>query len=219
MLLILIVLLLAVLIFGLYFFFRLVKWILKKKTRIKLTSVLVGVIILATLVNHLFFKNMKFIQSKVYPDLYIVKYPIKDKDSIHRTIKKMVLEKVNSEFLNNNGAYVFSNKRAETLQFRLRFYEYYTGTFFLIPFGDAGTTHFIENEEDPGGFSSEEISNYNKYRIAEFNIKSCKNDTINFVGTIDFYRGRDVIKTDTIINQCQIIYKDEEPSEAATDLN
>lgn len=213
MIILLLFILVIILILGLYALYRLVIWIHKKKIRIKLASGLVGVIVLTILINHLFFKNMEFTQSEVYPNLYLVKYPIKYKDSIHKVIEKIVLEKVNTEFLDNNGANEFSKKLPE-VSYHIRFYEYYTGTPFFVPFGEAGTVHFIENEEDPGGFSSEELSHYNEYRIAEFNLEYCKNDTLNFVGRLSYYQGLDVIKTDTIINQC-VINKEEESSEDA----
>lgn len=197
MLILIFLLLLIILIICLDQLFRLIKWILKKEIRIKWASGLVGVIALAVLVNHLFFKNMEFIQSKVYPDLHLVKYPIKDKDSLHKIIEKMVLQKVSNHYETSS-----KNTRA-IVPYRIRFYKYYSGTPFFIPFGEAGTTHFIENKEDPGGFSSEEISHYNTYHIAEFNLKYCRNDSLNYVGTINYYQDWDIIKTDIIINHCK----------------
>jgi hypothetical protein len=37
-------------------------------------------------IHHLFFKNMHFIQSDVYPDLYLVKYPVQDQAILHQVI-------------------------------------------------------------------------------------------------------------------------------------
>jgi len=203
-------LLIIVLIIGLYQLFRFIKWIVKKEIRVKWALGLAGVIMLSILVNHLFFKNMKFIQSRVYPDLYLVKYPIKDKDSLHKTIEKLVLEKVNSAFLDDKGVHKFSRKQIGESPYSIRFYEYYTGTPFFVPFGEAGTTHFIEHKEDPGGFSSEIISHYNAYRIAEFNLKYCTNDSLNYVGTINYYQGWDRIKSHIIINQCRKTVRQEQ---------
>jgi hypothetical protein len=73
----------------------------------------------------------------------------------------------------------------------------------FIPFNDAGTYYFIEHEEDPGGFSVEVLDMYTNYHIAKFNLKFCKNDTINYFGTIDYYKGWKIIKTDTLINLCK----------------
>lgn len=211
MLILLLLILLIFLIIGLYQLFRLTKWVFKKKTRIKWATGLVGVMVLVTLINHLFFKKMEFIQSKVYPNLYLIKYPVKDKDSLHSFIKKMLLEKVKNINDLSEGSII-------ELQYGLDFYEYYTGTPFFVPFGEAGTTHFIDNEEDPGGFSSELLRHYDAYRIAEFNLKFCKNDSLNYVGIINYYQEWDIIKTDTIINQCTII-KEEEPSEFAESVS
>ncbi len=196
MLILILILLLIILIICLYQLFKLIKWTIKKKKRMKWASGLVGVIALAVLVNHLFFKKMEFIQSKVYPDLYLIKYPIKDKDSLHKIIAKMVFHKVSNHFKTP------SKNTTAIVPYRIRFYEYYSGTPFFVPFGEAGTTHFIENKEDPGGFSSEYISDYNRFHIAEFNLKYCRNDSLNYIGTINYYQNWDIIKTDIIINQC-----------------
>ena len=202
MLLLILLLLLSMLIIGLYFLFRLIKWILKKKVRSIWALVLLTLVALSWLIKFAFFTKMEFKYFKVNPDLKLFKNPIKNKDSIHSAIKRMVLEKVNNEFLTENITLEFLQNRG--VPYRLRFYEYYTGTPIFVPFGEAGTTHFIEHEEDPGGFSSEEISNYNAYRIAEFYLKYCDADSLNFVGTIDYYQNWEIIKTDTILNQCKI---------------
>ena len=162
---------------------------------------------------------MKFIQSKVYPDFQLVKYPIKDRDSLHKIIEKMVLKKVNSEFFNNNEKYDFSKNSTTAVPYSIRFYEYYTGTPFFVPFGEAGTTHFIENKEDPGGFTSEEICHYNTYRIAEFNLKYCPNDSLNYIGTINYYQGLDIIEKDIILNQCRQPKIEEEVYEEAESVS
>lgn len=186
-----------ILILCLYQLFRLIKWTIKKKKRMKWISCLVGVIVLVILVNHLFFKNMKFIESKVYPGLYLVKYPIKDKDSLHAIIEKMVLQKVRNHIKT-------SSKNTTLIEpYSFSFYEYYAGTPFFILFGEAGTKHFIEHKEDPGGFSSEYISDYNRFHIAEFNLKYCKNDSLNYVGTINYYQNWDLVNTVTVFNQCK----------------
>ncbi len=196
-------LLLVILIFGLYYLFRLGRWTFKKKTRVTWALAVIVAVSFAYLIDLMVFTKMELIQSKVYPDLYLVKNPVTNKDSINSVINKLVLEKVNSEYLNHNGA--LENSKNRKLPYRLRFYQYYTGTSLLVPFGEAGTTHFIENKENPGGFNSEEITHYSKYRIAEFNLNFCKDDSLNYLGTISYYQDRKIIKTDTIINQCQTI--------------
>ena len=204
MLLILLLILLLLLIVGLYFLYRLIKWVLKEKIRIRWALTIIVVVALTSIIKIAFFTKMEFIQSKVYPNLYLVKNPIKDKDYIHRIIKKRVLQKVNAKLLDDNGTNEFSRKLREEPPYGISFYEYDTGTFFLIPFGDAGTVHFIKNKEDPGGFSSEELYNYDQFRIAEFKVAYCKSDSLHHTGILLYYQGRDVIKTDTLFNQCII---------------
>ncbi len=221
MLLVLLLFLLIILILGLYFLFRLTRWILKKKIRIKWAFTVILVVALTGVIKVVFFTKMEFIQSKVYPNLYLVKNAIKDKDSIHRIIKIRVLEEVKTKFHDDNGANEFSRKLMEEPPFGISFYEYDTGTFFLIPFGDAGTVHFIENKEDSEGFSSEELSHYNQFRMAEFKVAYCNSDSLHYMGILKYYQIRDVIKTDTLFNQC-IIKKEEtyfEDAESAFDLN
>ncbi|WP_136666930.1 hypothetical protein [Flavobacterium sp. H122] len=151
---------------------------------------------------------MEFIQSKVYPDLYLVKNPIYNRDSLHEAIKKMVIQKVNNEFTGNENKYKSkyeyssSSPSGTDLYYCLSFYEYSKG-WGTNPFGEAGTQHFIDHEEDPGGFSSELLEHYYEYRIAEFDIRFCENDTINCLGILRYFQNDEEIKTDTIINQCK----------------
>ena len=217
MLFVILLFLLILLLIGVYLLFRAIKWTLKKKIRIKWALVIILVVAVTNLIKVVFFTKMEFIRSNVYPNLYLIKNPVNNRDSIHKAIEEMVLKKVNTELLDKLEANEFSENLMNTSSYRFRFYEYYTGTFFLIPFGEAGTKHFIENEEDPEGFSSEELSHYNQYRIAEFNVGYCKNDTLHYVGRLNYYQGWDVIKTDTLFNQC-IINKEETPLEDAESI-
>ena len=200
---VLILILLFFLILFLFLLFRFGKWILGNKTRIKWAVFLVALFALSMLIDIVFFTKMEFIQSKVYPDLYIIKNPIDNKDSLHNDIKKMVLEKFNSQVVNQISKYkrIIPNDSIVVLQYTIDFYEYNKGSIF-IPFNDAGTYYFIENKEDPGGFSVEVLDMYPQYHMAQFNLKFCKNDTVNYFGTIDYYKNWDIIKTDTIINLC-----------------
>jgi hypothetical protein len=155
-----------------------------------------GVIILGILINTLFFKKMEFIQSKVYPHLYLIKNPISDNDSLNSIIKNMVVQKMDSQLL------AHKEKSITELNFNINFYKYYKG-WGSNPFGEAGTAHFIENREDPGGFSSELLEYYQEYQIASFSLSHCKNDTLSYYGNLKYYNDGNVIKTDTIINSCQ----------------
>ncbi len=162
----------------LYVLFRLIKWIFKEKARINWTLALLGIIILTKIIILAFFTKMEFIQSKVYPDLYLIKNPISDRDSRNKIIQEMVIQKVNTESISS-----------------MRFYEYYKG-WGSNPFGEAGTAHFIEYKEDPGGFSSELLEYYERYRIAKFDMNFSENNTF---GIISYYQNGNEIKTDTII--------------------
>jgi hypothetical protein len=201
---ILILFLLTILFLFLYLIFKILKWLLKEQIRIKWALSLIVILVVFNLVNILFFTKIEFIPSKAIPNLYIIKNPIKNKDSLHSLIKKMVLEKVNSQAVNQIDKYkkVNPNDSSVTLRYTIDFYEYYKGSVF-IPFGDAGTHYFIENEEDPGGFSVEVLDMYPKYHIAQFNLKFCKNDTIHYYGTLDYYKEWEIVKTDTLINLCK----------------
>ena len=189
-----------------YAIFKLIKWVLKDKIRTKRTLILFSLMAVFYIINLLFFIKMEFIQSKAIPNLYLIKNPIENKDSLHKAIEKIILEKVNQEFIKNKDKYkhkvASSNDSISEFKYSIDFYQYYKGSVF-IPFGDAGTYYFIENEEDPGGFSVEVLDMYPKYHIAQFNLKFCKNDTVNYFGTIDYYKEWDVIKTDTLINLCK----------------
>jgi len=64
--------------FALFFYvlYILIKWISKKKKRIQWTFGIIGILILINIIDSIFFTKMEFIQSKVYPHLYIVKNQI-----------------------------------------------------------------------------------------------------------------------------------------------
>ena len=83
--LILILLIILILLFALLFgIFKLVKWTLKEKVRIKWASSILVVLLLSFVIDKLFFTKMEFIQSKVYSNLYIVENPIKDKEALKK---------------------------------------------------------------------------------------------------------------------------------------
>lgn len=51
----------------------------------------------------------------------------------------------------------------------------------------SDTKYFLKNREDPGGFSSEELSNYPQDEIAMFIITKCGKDTAKLVGELIYY--------------------------------
>ena len=180
----------------LYLLFRLIKWIVRSKTRRIWALSFIGAYILGILINTLFFKKMEFIQSKVYPDLYLIKNPISDNNLLDSIIKNMVIQKMDSQLAANK------KQSGSALNFGMDFYKYYNG-WGINPFGEAGTTHFIENEEDPGGFSSELLGYYQDYLIASFSVRTCKNDSLRYNGYLDYFKDGTIIKKDTIINLFQ----------------
>lgn len=201
-LLVLFVLFFAVLIFIIF-------WIFKNPKRTKIALIIGGSISFLLLVYNIFFvdHSMKFIQSKVYSGLYLAKNEINDRDSLNKLIKQMAIKRMNSEFIGNEEKYKSKYQHTPDspsrtdLHYSLDFYTYYEG-WGTNPFGEAGTAHFIENKEDPGGFSSEELSHYSKYKIAELYITFCEEDTVNYIGVLEYYRNDQITKTDTIINKC-----------------
>lgn len=184
-------------------------WLLKNPLRRKYSFTVLGIALLFLLVYNVFFvdHHLKFVQSKVYPNLYLVDNEISDRDSLNKIIKKMAIIKMNAEFIGNENKFKshykatdVSDSRTE-MDYHIDFYTYFEG-WGTDPFGQAGTAHFIENEEDPGGFSSEELSHYNEYKIADLSIRFCENDTVNYYGVLRYYQhGMETI-SDTIINKC-----------------
>ncbi|MDR6969626.1 hypothetical protein J2X31_003659 [Flavobacterium arsenatis] len=204
-LIILILFLLIILFVILFSCYKIIVWISKTKTRTYWALSLLGILIFAKIIDYAFFTNMEFIQSKVYPHLYLVKNEINDRDSLNSIIKKMAIEKMNKEFIGNEDKFKYKYEYTEgsrtDLQYSLSFYTYFEG-WGTNPFGQAGTAHFIDNEEDPGGFSSEELSHYREYQIAELYITFCENDTLNYIATITYYQNEYDMKKDTLINKC-----------------
>ncbi|MFB9077982.1 hypothetical protein ACFFLS_04850 [Flavobacterium procerum] len=114
---------------------------------------------------------------------------------------------MNSEFIGKEEKfkskyqYTSDSPSRTDLYYSLDFYTYFVG-WGTNPFGEAGTAHFIENKEDPGGFSSEELDHYREYKIADFYVRFCENDTVNYIGILTYYKNDEITKTDTIINNC-----------------
>ena len=114
-----------------YLLFRIFKWILAKRVRIIGVFLLLVCLAAGVTINKLFFVKMKFIQSQVYPDLYLIKNPDKDKDIVRQAIKEFILQQKHSQLVPENGA---SKK--------IQFYEYTTGDW-----GENGTAYFLEHKE------------------------------------------------------------------------
>ncbi|MDR3025150.1 hypothetical protein [Chryseobacterium sp.] len=124
-------------------------------------------------------KETEFIESKTIHKLILVKNPPKN-DSL---VKNQLVD-----FLVKNPHRLIDGCLIE-------FYIY-----------TSNTKYFLKNNEDSGGFSSEEIINYqDRDGIARFRINKCKNDSTKLVGELRFYNSRkyNFYKPDTIIYKCQ----------------
>jgi ABC-type multidrug transport system fused ATPase/permease subunit len=186
---ILLLFLLLLIVVFLYIIFKIFKWILNNKLRRIYAFTFVVVLLLSGLIHKVFFEKMEFIQSKVYPNLYLVKHPINDRDSLNKIIKNKILHEVNNPFIGNKNS---NNEN------RIRFYEYTTAWGF-----SNGTRHFIENEEDPGGFSSEVLNNYQELQMAYFELKQCKNDSLKYFGNLIYFKDGLEVNNEIIIDDCK----------------
>ncbi|WP_141402420.1 hypothetical protein [Sediminicola luteus] len=167
----------------LYLCYLLLRWFFARKVRVQGLMLTLGLIFLGLSINHLFFKQMVFVQSQVYPDLYLVKNPVQDQTVLNAAIKQKILETVAAHGPTSTGVW-----HAETIaQYQLRFYEYTRSNAFHI-FADAGTSYFLENKEDFGGFVSEELGMYTQNRLAEFYFTSCKNNSSEYCGDLAYFK-------------------------------
>lgn len=164
----------------LYLIYKCIRWVFSKKVRIHFALIFMGLLMLAKTIDVLFFTKMEFIQSKVYPDLYLIKHPVKDKNALNKAIRDFITEK-------------FEDK---TPNLSFRFYEYYKSWNPFI-FGDSGTAYFIDNEEDLTGIVVEDLSIYKKQKLATFNT-IVKKDSTNKYGLLHFFENGYIIKTDTL---------------------
>lgn len=187
---VLILVLLAILLITMLILsFRLFNWTLKSKRRIQIVTVVISVSLVIIGIHHFFFKNMQFVQSSVYPNLYLVKYPDKDYTKVQEAIKVRITKHLKTEhklakplaYTNENGIY---------------FYELGGRNFGFI--GDAGTGYFIDHEEDLGGFVTEELGMYTDYRLAEFYYDPCAQDSTLVCGEIGWYREGEYFKSDSL---------------------
>ena len=125
--------------------------------------------------------KIEFIQSSILKPHYLIKN-IPNKDSlIHDEISKFIIEK---EFI----------KQEKNVQ--INFYKY-----------TSNTSYFLNHREDSGGFSSEELGNYPKEKIAVFIISKCEKDSTKIIGELFFYglkgseNGQN--RVDTLMYKCK----------------
>ncbi|WP_280935988.1 hypothetical protein [Aquimarina sp. 2201CG14-23] len=134
---------------------------------------------------------MEFIQSKIYPDLYLIRNPVKDKDSLNKSIKDKVIQLSNNQFKSKDIP-------REIQSYTLRFYEYNKGDW-----GEYGTPYFIEHKEKPEGMFPELLEYYPEFLLARFSVQNCEKDTSSYYGKLEYYTDARIIKTDTLFNFCK----------------
>ncbi|WP_020532577.1 hypothetical protein [Flexithrix dorotheae] len=185
----------------LFLLYIILKWIVAKKVRIIVAASLFLIAVVGFTINYLFFTKMEFIQSKVYPNLYLVKHPIKDRDSLNSIIKSKVIEIIDKNLINNKK--VYSENTAEAPYATLAFYTYSKNSKLSV-FQDYGTAYFIEYEEDLGGMIVEDLNMYQTQKLATYNIKAYKTNTTRYYSTLTYYKDAYPVKTDTINNNILI---------------
>ncbi|WP_417800643.1 hypothetical protein [Tenacibaculum sp.] len=178
---------------GIFLLYKILKWVVTKKVRVlgALSILLIAIISIA--IYQLFIVKMEFIQSEIYSDLYLVKKTTENKNALNKSIKNFVNQKL------------AETKNIDT-NYSLRFYEY-TKNWNLLVFGDYGTAYFIENEEDLGGFSVEDLNMYQKEKLAILQIYSYKKDSTQHYGILEYYEKGYPVKTDTLTLQKKIDLK------------
>jgi hypothetical protein len=170
----------------LWLLFKVLTWVLKKRERSFAILVSLICIVLGTQVYQCFFVKTEFIQSEVYPNLYLVKNPSEDINIINKAIREKVIQLTNQHDLKVIQSYP-----------TLSFYKYSKGDW-----GENGTAYFIKHKERRDGMTAELLEYYPECLLAEFIIQPCKKNTINFYGKLDYYHETKRIKTDTLLNSC-----------------
>ncbi|WP_442846136.1 hypothetical protein [Leeuwenhoekiella sp. H156] len=173
--------------------YRLVRFILKNRIYTQIMLLLGIVALIAMLINQVFFQKMEFIPSRVYPDLYLIKNPVKDRNKLNTALTQFVLDHKNEKLAGASD----STGSAMNTEYSLRFYRY-TKSWGINLFADAGTAYFIENEEDLGGFVVEELSMYSAEKLADFRVNLCANNTESYCGELTFYEDGAVSKTEVL---------------------
>ena len=166
--------------------FKILKWSLKKRERIVVILVSSICIILGTLLYQQYFVKMEFIQSEVYPNLYIVKNPSEDMNTVNKAIREKVIQLINQQVTKDIQSYpAFS------------FYKYNKGDW-----GENGTAYFIKHKERRDGMTAELLEYYPEYLLAEFRVQPCKKNNAYFYGKLEYYHEDKRVKTDTLLNYC-----------------
>jgi hypothetical protein len=182
----LILFLLGLVIIVLYILYTVMKWIFQTKARAIGVFLSFLTVVVSLTIYQLFFLKLEFIQSKVYPDLYLVKNFPEDRSVLNQAIKDFVIKRIKVKTKNQH---LDSNTS-------LRFYKYYKSYNPLV-FGDSGTVYFIDNEEDLGGMVVEDLSMYFTFKLAVLYKTVCEDKT-HYCAKLDFFEKDNIVKTDTI---------------------
>lgn len=180
--------LLGILIYAIY---KLIKWTSKDKIRVKWAVSIFTFLLLVFVIKKVFFTSMEFIQSNVYANLYIVENPIKDKDALKKAIINKIKEHLKTMHKQTKEL-SYSNTK------NIYFYEDGGMTFGFL--GEAGTSYFIDHEEDLGGFVTEELGMYQQYLMADFYYAPCEQEANMLCGELAFFYEGELVKTDMIRN-------------------
>ena len=185
----------------LFVLFQVAKWILKHRTRRIISLAIIGLIGALLLINKLFFQQMELLQSKVYPNLYLIKYPVNNRDTINQLIKNKTVEVIKQQNYDTNSSIKLIDKNTvETIRandYTIHFYLYSNEWGFR-----NGTNYFIDHKEDAGGFSTEVLTDYNTLKLAYFELKYCENNSTHVIGDLSYFEEGKLITTETLINNC-----------------
>lgn len=87
--------------------------------------------------------------------------------------------------------------------YSLHFYEY-TESWSINLFADAGTSYFLTNEEDLGGFTVEELGMYRKQLLALCHLIPSSTDSSNFTAILNYFEDGIKVKTDTLLQNISL---------------
>ena len=118
----------------------------------------------------------EFIQSNVYPGLFLLKNPPKEDSLVKKEISLFLLKNL---------------PKIKKQEYYIDFYKY-----------TSNTKYFLVNEEYDG-FGAQALSMYDKDLVASFSLSHCKTDSTKWIGKLRLYNEwGDHFKPDTIIYKC-----------------
>lgn len=182
----LIVFVLGLIILVLLTLYTLIKWGFGTKSRATGVGLSLATVVVGFIIYQLFFVKLEFIQSKVYPDLYLVKNLPEDRSILNQAMKDFVIKHVKTQ----------TKKQPIDSNLSLRFYQYYKSYNPLV-FGDSGTAYFIDNEEDLDGMVVEDLSMYITRKLAVLDRPMCEDKT-RYCAKLHFFEKGNIVKTDMI---------------------